>query len=70
MSSACAHSWPTANSAWGRLDQARTALAAALALYRTMKMTFWPPRAEAALAQVESGEWKVLGANRGTMGGQ
>ena len=46
------------------------ALAAALALYRTMQMTFWLPRAEAALAQVEGGEWKVLGAHRGTMGGQ
>jgi predicted ATPase/class 3 adenylate cyclase len=36
-----------------RLDQARADLAAALALYRSMEMTFWLPRAEAALAQVD-----------------
>jgi tetratricopeptide (TPR) repeat protein len=36
----------------GRGDEARTALAAAIALYRTMDMTFWLPQAEAALAQV------------------
>jgi hypothetical protein len=29
------------------------ALAAAIALYRTMEMTFWLPQAEAALAEVE-----------------
>jgi hypothetical protein len=39
----------------GRMDQARIALATALTLYRTMQMTFWMPRAEAALAQVEGG---------------
>ena len=32
---------------------ARTALAAARALYRAMDMTFWLPQTEAALAQVE-----------------
>ena len=37
----------------GRRDAARTALAAARALYRTMDMTFWLPQTEAALAQVE-----------------
>ena len=37
----------------GRRDAARTALAAAMALYRTMDMTFWLPQTEAALAQVE-----------------
>jgi class 3 adenylate cyclase/tetratricopeptide (TPR) repeat protein len=37
----------------GRPKQARTALAIAIELYRTMDMTFWLPQAEAALAQVE-----------------
>ena len=37
----------------GQREQARSALAAAIALYRTMGMTFWLPQAEAALAQVE-----------------
>ena len=37
----------------GRLEQARTELTAAIALYRAMDMTFWLPQAEAALAQVE-----------------
>jgi predicted ATPase len=37
----------------GRVEQARTALSAAIGLYRTMDMTFWLPQAEAALAQVE-----------------
>ena len=35
-----------------RRAQARAALAAAIALYRAMDMTFWLPRAEAALAVV------------------
>jgi tetratricopeptide (TPR) repeat protein len=34
-------------------EQAHPALAAALALYRAMDMTFWLPQAEAALAQIE-----------------
>jgi Flp pilus assembly protein TadD len=34
-------------------EQARTALATAIALYRAMDMTFWLPQTEAALAQVE-----------------
>ena len=34
----------------GRVEQARAALAAAIALYRAMEMTFWLPQAEAALA--------------------
>jgi tetratricopeptide (TPR) repeat protein len=38
----------------GRTAQARTALAAAIDLYRAMDMTLWLPQAEAALAQVES----------------
>ena len=37
----------------GRPEQARTALSAAIELYRAMEMTFWLPQAEAALAQVE-----------------
>jgi len=36
----------------GQRDQARAALAAAIALYRDMAMTFWLPQAEAVLAQV------------------
>jgi tetratricopeptide (TPR) repeat protein len=34
-------------------EQARAALSAAVALYRSMDMTFWLPQAEAALAQME-----------------
>jgi len=37
----------------GRREQAHASLAAALALYRSMEMTFWLPQAEATLAQVE-----------------
>jgi tetratricopeptide (TPR) repeat protein len=37
----------------GQRQQARTILAAAIALYRDMDMAFWLPQAEAALAQVE-----------------
>ena len=33
-------------------EQARAELSTAIALYRTMEMTFWLPQAEAALAQV------------------
>jgi class 3 adenylate cyclase/tetratricopeptide (TPR) repeat protein len=36
----------------GRLEQARAELSTAIDLYRAMAMTFWLPRAEAALAQV------------------
>jgi predicted ATPase len=39
--------------ATGQQGQARTALAAAIALYRDMDMTFWLPQTEAVLAQVE-----------------
>jgi tetratricopeptide (TPR) repeat protein len=38
----------------GHRAEARTALSAAIELYRAMEMTFWLPQAEAALAQVES----------------
>ena len=37
----------------GQWEQARTELGAAIALYRTMDMTFWLPQAEAVLAQAE-----------------
>ena len=36
----------------GQREQARAALAAALALYHAMDMTFWLPETEATLAQV------------------
>jgi class 3 adenylate cyclase/DNA-binding winged helix-turn-helix (wHTH) protein/tetratricopeptide (TPR) repeat protein len=36
----------------GQRESARAALAAAIALYRAMEMTFWLPQAEAMLAQV------------------
>jgi class 3 adenylate cyclase/tetratricopeptide (TPR) repeat protein len=36
----------------GQREQARAELSTAMALYRTMDMTFWLPQAEAALAQV------------------
>jgi hypothetical protein len=35
------------------LEPARAELSAAIALYRSMGMTFWLPQAEAALARVE-----------------
>jgi tetratricopeptide (TPR) repeat protein len=37
----------------GQREQARTALSAAIALYRALDMTFWLPQTEAALARVE-----------------
>jgi len=37
----------------GRDEQARTALAAAIELYRAMDMTFWLTQAEAARAKTE-----------------
>jgi tetratricopeptide (TPR) repeat protein len=45
----------TLHSRIGRVEQAHTDLSAAIALYRTMDMTFWLPQAEAALVQVERG---------------
>ena len=39
----------------GQWEQARTALATAIEMYRAMAMTFWLPQAEAALAQAEVG---------------
>jgi class 3 adenylate cyclase/tetratricopeptide (TPR) repeat protein len=40
----------------GQREPARAALAAAIAMYRSMDMTFWLPQTEAALAQVEGSE--------------
>jgi hypothetical protein len=37
----------------GRPEQARPELTAAIELYRAMDMTFWLPRTEAALAQLQ-----------------
>ena len=37
----------------GRLEHAHAELSTAIALYRSMDMTFWLPQAETALAQVE-----------------
>ena len=51
----CHRGLGTLYAAIGQREQARTALAAAITLYRTMDMTFWLPQAEATLAQVESG---------------
>jgi regulator of sirC expression with transglutaminase-like and TPR domain len=38
----------------GQREQARSDLSTAIALYRTMEMTFWLPQTEAALAQVDA----------------
>ena len=45
---------PDATLAEAHYQQARAELSTAIALYRTMEMTFWLPQAEAALAQVEA----------------
>jgi tetratricopeptide (TPR) repeat protein len=44
----------------GQREQARTALSTAIGLYRSMAMTFWLPRAEAALAQDEPLSFRTL----------
>jgi tetratricopeptide (TPR) repeat protein len=48
----CHRSLGTLYTRMGQVDQARAELAAASAFYRSMEMTFWLPRAKAALAQV------------------
>jgi tetratricopeptide (TPR) repeat protein len=48
----CHHGLGTLYAATGQREQARTELAATIALYRAMDMTFWLPQTEAALAQV------------------
>ena len=52
----CHHGLGTLYSQTGHGAQARAALAAAIAFYRDMEMTFWLPQAEAALAQASRGE--------------
>jgi tetratricopeptide (TPR) repeat protein len=47
----CHHSLGTVYSQMGRLAEARTALAMALHLYRSMEMLFWLPQTEEALVQ-------------------
>jgi class 3 adenylate cyclase/tetratricopeptide (TPR) repeat protein len=49
----CHRGLGTLYAATSQREQAHTALATAIALYRDMDMTFWLPQAEAALAQVE-----------------
>jgi tetratricopeptide (TPR) repeat protein len=49
----CHLSLGTLYAATGQREQARTALAEAIALYRALDMTLWLPQAEVALAQVE-----------------
>jgi hypothetical protein len=48
----CPHGLGTLYAKTGQGEQARAALAKAIALYRAMDMTFWLPQAEAVLAQV------------------
>ena len=50
----CHHSLGTLYAKSSQPAPARTALSTAIALYRSMDMTFWLPQAETALAQVES----------------
>jgi tetratricopeptide (TPR) repeat protein len=50
----CHFSLGTLYSRMGKVEQARAELAAASLCYRSMEMTFWLPRAEAALAQAGS----------------
>jgi class 3 adenylate cyclase/tetratricopeptide (TPR) repeat protein len=49
----CHHGLGTLCAKLGRREQAGAELSAAIDLYRAMKMTFWLPQAEAALAQTE-----------------
>ena len=49
----CHRGLGTLYAATSQREQARTALSAAMALYRSMEMTFWLPQTEAVLAQVE-----------------
>jgi Flp pilus assembly protein TadD len=48
----CHHGLGTLYATAGQREHARTALTTAIAMYRTMDMTFWLPQAEAVLAQV------------------
>jgi tetratricopeptide (TPR) repeat protein len=49
----CHRGLGTLYAATGQWEQARTALSTAIAMYKSMEMTFWLPQTEAALAQVE-----------------
>jgi tetratricopeptide (TPR) repeat protein len=49
----CHRGLGTLYAATGQREPARHALVTAIALYRSMAMTFWLPQTEAALAQVE-----------------
>ena len=48
----CHHGLGTLYARLEQPEQARSALAAAIDLFRALEMTFWLPQAEAALAQV------------------
>jgi tetratricopeptide (TPR) repeat protein len=50
----CHRGLGTLYAATGQPEQARTALSAAIALYRAMNMTFWLPQTESSLVQVEA----------------
>ena len=49
----CHRGLGTLYSQTGQVEYARAALSTAIAMYRDMKMTFWLPETEAALAEVE-----------------
>jgi tetratricopeptide (TPR) repeat protein len=49
----CHHGLGTLYARFGRSEQARAELSAAVTLYRAMEMQFWLPQVEVALAQVE-----------------
>jgi tetratricopeptide (TPR) repeat protein len=49
----CHRSLGTLYAATGQREQAHTALATAIALYRDMDMTFWLPQTEVALGRVQ-----------------
>jgi tetratricopeptide (TPR) repeat protein len=49
----CHHGLGMLYATTGQREKARTALSAAVDLYRAMDMTFWLPQTEAALVQVE-----------------
>jgi tetratricopeptide (TPR) repeat protein len=49
----CHRGLGTLYAATGQREQARSALTTAIAMYRTMDMTYWLPETEAVLAQVE-----------------
>ena len=52
----CHHGLGTLYARIGQQEQARAALSTAIAMYRTMEMTFWLPQAEATLAQIGGAE--------------